>query len=327
MESHNTSSSYAISLEEPEERGWLHHLKAHGYVVVKGVVSSDEVSHAKSLIWDWLENLGSGIKRDDPRTWRDSNWPGSMLGFMSQFGGGQMAGAWYLRGLPRVKKVFAAIWGTEELLTSMDTTIMWRPWWSNPYHNEEDWTPTVERLHCDQNPVRKVGFHCVQGMIPLLPVTQQSGGLQVVPDTNTNETQDYLKQTYPGTSRGFDWCELRPSDKFIGTGTLLEAEPGDLILWDSRVIHGGLVGTGKKSEDPPPAELARLSLTVCMSPSSKATPRALEQRRMAVEKGWTLTHWPHEFNKSSMSTVNGNNIKNYIYKPPVLNEEQWKLVG
>ena len=27
--------------------------------------------------------------------------------------------------------------------------------------------------------------------------------------------------------------------------TLIKADPGDLILWDSRTIHGGWVGTGE----------------------------------------------------------------------------------
>jgi len=122
---------------------------------------------------------------------------------------------------------------------------------------------------------------------------------------------------------------LNENDKYIGTGILLEADPGDLILWDSRVIHGGLVGTGEKHAedllDNP--ELARLSLTVCMAPTSKATPQVLKQRRMAVENGWGLTHWPYEFARNQFGNTNGSNIKNFKYKPPQLTPEQLKLVG
>ena len=53
---------------------------------------------------------------------------------------------------------------------------------------------------------------------------------------------------------------------------LLLAEPGDLILWDSRTIHGGHVGSSRPSRRPESAELARMSVTVCMVPRSKATP-------------------------------------------------------
>jgi len=238
-----------------------------------------------------------------------------------------MEASWFLRGLKNVRETFGKIYDTNELITSMDTFIMWRPWKENP-SAKEDWEPSVERLHCDQNPVRKRGFHCVQGMIPLLPVTEESGGLQVVPDTNTDEVQEYLRDNYPGTKSGlFDWCELRHNDKYIGTGKFLLANPGDLILWDSRTIHGGHVGTGKEKDNNTNPELTRLSLTVCMSPLSKATPQVLEKRRLAFKNGWTLTHWPYEFNRHTMGNTNGSNIKNKTYVPPVLNEEQLKLVG
>jgi len=153
----------------------------------------------------------------------------------------------------------------------MDTFIAWRPW---KYSGNEDWCPTVERLHCDQNPIHRKGFHCVQGMVPLCPVNQQSGGLQVVPDTNTDSTQQYLADQYPMV-RG-DWLQLHPKDRFMGKGNLLLANPGDLILWDSRTIHGGLVGTG---ENFPNNDFARLSLTVCMAPTSKAKASVIKKTK------------------------------------------------
>ena len=52
---------------------------------------------------------------------------------------------------------------------------------------------------------------------------------------------------------------------------LLLAQPGDVILWDSRTIHGGHVGTGAGEAD---EELARMSVTVCMVPRSRATAEA-----------------------------------------------------
>ena len=42
---------------------------------------------------------------------------------------------------------------------------------------KESWMPRVERLHCDQSPSKRPGKHCVQGMVPLYPVTKQVGGL------------------------------------------------------------------------------------------------------------------------------------------------------
>ena len=45
----------------------------------------------------------------------------------------------------------------------------------------------------DQNPVHKQGFHCVQGMVPLVDVRADGvGGLQIVPNTNNDKTQQEI---------------------------------------------------------------------------------------------------------------------------------------
>ena len=105
----------------------------------------------------------------------------------------------------------------------------------------------------------------MQGMVPLYPVTKQVGGLQVVPRSNTDENQEYLANAYKRIA-GSDFLELPHKDKFIGTGRLLLCEPGSLILWDSRTIHGGYVGKGPYPEAD---RLWRLSMTVTQTPLSK----------------------------------------------------------
>jgi len=68
---------------------WTEHLKEFGVVVLKGLISDQDVAMAKSLYWDWLESLGSGIKRNDPYTWQNEAWPGVPgLGFTTTDGGG-----------------------------------------------------------------------------------------------------------------------------------------------------------------------------------------------------------------------------------------------
>ena len=37
---------------------------------------------------------------------------------------------------------------------------------------------------------------------------------------------------------------LTHDDPFKKRGTLIKASAGDMILWDSRTLHGGLVGNG-----------------------------------------------------------------------------------
>jgi hypothetical protein len=317
-----TTPKYVFSPTQTQE--WLSYLKQHGYVVIKGAVSPQDVNTTKNLLWNWLENLGSGIKRTDPKTWNNSNWPGALFpGFATTHGGGQIEAAWYLRSLPSVKNAFAAIWNTQDLAVSMDTFILWRPWWNESIEDSVTWHPDVEPIHCDQNPFRKRGFHCVQGMIPLLPVNPLSGGLRIVPDTNNDATQDYMREEYPHLKGGGDWCVLHYGDELTKNPQLLLADPGDLILWDSRTIHGGLVGTGGKEEY---SDLVRASLTVCMAPKNTVPEGVANRRQEAHQRGWTLTHWPNEFRMNFTADTNGRNIPNRQYVPIELTKEQLDLL-
>lgn len=65
-------------------------------------------------------------------------------------------------------------------------------------------------------------------------------------------------------------------------------------MWDSRTIHGGVVGSGDMSHLDR-GDLARLSFTICMTPKKWAARDVLMKRREAYLKGEPLTHWPHEY--------------------------------
>merc|ERR1719414_329221 len=96
-------------------------------------------------------------------------------------------------------------------------------------------------------------------------------------------------------------------------------EPGDLLLWDSRVLHcnqpglappvrfcrDAALGPGPDEAGPtgaPGADgglgLLRAACFVCMVPRSRAAPCVLEERRRAVQEGLTTTHRPHLFQSS-----------------------------
>jgi hypothetical protein len=217
-------------------------------VVLRDVLPPSQCDEAVSLFWDWLEGLGSELRRDDPGTWRSEAWPGHQaFGFRTSHGASQCAAAWLVRSHPSVVRAFSHLWRTDDLLVSLDSPIAWRPWWLN-----SSWTPVVERLHVDQIPYHKRGFHCVQGMVPLLGQDATSGGLQLAPRSHTDAVQQHLRQAYPHLDLDpDDWCELAPGDPFLGTGYLPVAGRGDLNLWDSRLIHGGLVGTGPATAGAP----------------------------------------------------------------------------
>eukprot|EP00301_Raphidiophrys_heterophryoidea_P022629 c6746_g1_i2.p3 GENE.c6746_g1_i2~~c6746_g1_i2.p3 ORF type:complete len:101 (-),score=22.59 c6746_g1_i2:166-468(-) len=100
-----------------------------------------------------------------------------------------------------------------------------------------------------------------------------------------------------------------------------------MILWDSRTLHGGKVGDGQVDQEVKDrVDFARLVLTVCMTPKSKATRRVLHQREEAFKRGITLTHWPHEFVPQGFGNSGGDNI-NYKFVPPELTDAQKDLLS
>lgn len=404
------------------------HLADHGYVVIRGVADAGEVEAATSLFWDDIEDLYA-ISRSDSDTW--SAWAVDERGLMA--GLTQSAGAWAIRGLPKLRQAYARIWGEDDLLVSMDVVLLWRPW-----RVMKACRPVTEGFHLDQNPFSKPHRVCVQGMVPLIAVTEETGGLHVVPDSHLDAAKAEWKRRYPkydmyvvsgaigdfakcnglyhydgllngkkayanarggstiyfdgqwkmsagvhggqlpnstahkerygqaedrialqlalseshepsdGQSEtpseaadiraelpredtkvcsyyinsvedeppagdwvafdtshvcqvqkgkaGGDWCPCDdPCDPSPQMAKLLLAEPGDLILWDARTVHGGQLGTGVLPPPPgTPAKLARLSLAVNMTPRAWASEKALQSRRDAWRDGVNMTMYPHE---------------------------------
>ena len=87
----------------------------------------------------------------------------------------------------------------------------------------------------------------------------------------------------------------------MGTGQLIECEAGDLILWDSRTVHGGKIcSPSEEFQNTHQNDFVRLSLTVTMLPRSSASEEVLEQRKIAFMNRTGHTHWANETKKSGM---------------------------
>lgn len=295
---HLNSSSPPYWFKSADAR-WITHLEQEGYVVVKAAASAQDVAIAKRFIQDDLASA-YGVARSEPETWKQSDWRLPVHGLCAELA--QTAGPWHIRGLPRVKDAFAKIWGETDLISSMDAVIIWRPWWAAP--EGEQWRPRTEGLHLDQNPFHKPHKECIQGMVPLIDVTEEVGGLQVVPRSHTDESKQVFRERYPVFRHCGDWCVM-PKNLGGEPPLLLLAEKGDLVLWDSRTIHGGKVGSGMDAttEAATAAEqgldLARMTCTVAMTPRAWATEEVKQARRDGFEAGCSFNHCPHEAGSSS----------------------------
>ena len=154
-------------------------------------------------------------------------------------------------------------------------------------------------------------------MVPLFAVSPDIGGLQVIPRSHLREAREKLKKRLPHLERRGDWCVV-PGPHEVEP-LLIICDAGDLILWDSRTVHGGKVGTGFSS----PARPARLSVTVAMTKRERASKHVLNARRRAFIEGFNHNHTPHEAGDSA-GTVRGMVDPSYV--PIALTAAQRRLL-
>jgi len=288
----------SATMATPSAPPWFEELKNNGYCVVKGVASPAEIEQVRGMYWDAFEALDKRLSRNDISTWGHLNLFQEIgsTGILLEPTILHSKAAWFIRGLPAVKKSFEIIWNTSDLVVSFDSLLMWKPWWEK---ENDAWTPNTEGLHIDQNPFHKPQFCCVQGMVPLYDVTPQIGGLAVVAKSHLEGAR--LKTDYPQWSKSGDFCVLSKKDAVQKHPKILFCNAGDLILWDSRTVHGGIVGTGGTTGNPP--HLARLSQTVCMTPRAWASAKVQAQRKTVFESGKGTSHWPHEVRVSASPSI------------------------
>src|SRR4051794_15505317 len=144
---------------------------------------------------------------------------------------------WDAQTEPNVIKPFAELWGTDELIVSFDAFKV-----TFPGRRDDDFRPWP---HCDQAPARK-GLSCVRGLISLAPAGPRDGGLLLTIGSSalfgeyfdTNGTRPRLSDE----AKHHNLCRFQPDEmewfKSRGCKQIkVEAEPGDLVLWDSHTIH------------------------------------------------------------------------------------------
>ncbi|KAJ2903572.1 hypothetical protein MKZ38_009625 [Zalerion maritima] len=192
----------------------------------------------------YLENFagGLGFDRNDPSTILEKNLPViNEKGMLMDYGICHEDFFWSIRQEPGLVEAFAKVHDTPDLIVSFDNmNIQWprRP----------DQKPNVPWPHQDQDPVTASQFRCMQGLVNLQPSGPNDGGLYVCRGAHLlseefhrafadekEKVWSWTHEWYGFTKPGLQWlddhgCEwIKPC-----------AEPGDLILWDSRTPHQNL---------------------------------------------------------------------------------------
>jgi len=305
------------------------YLKEHGYVVIANALDLQQTQHALAGLWDYLEGLETGIDRLDSRTWGDDNWPTAVHGgILPSYGIGHCQAQWFIRDIPGVKKSFAALWGTDDLLVSFDGVSLWRPWSVDP-----SWKTNLGSswLHIDQHPIGRPGRQCVQGLVNLLPTSESAGGNVIVPGSHRlfTEIPDLYTERLARIDPSIDHFRFPKEDPlFLDNEPITcHMEAGDLLLWDSRTVHCSSPGSGHEF---PGNELVRAISLICMMPRSRSNEEVISRRKAAIAKKTSTTNWSDRFiNADQFPQITAvANRQRYTWPAvPALNDNQLKLVG
>lgn len=169
----------------------------------------------------------------------------------------------------------------------------------------------------------------MQGLVNLLPNGPDDGGLIVcrgghlLSEQFHKEMADeeripaWTPEWYGFTERGMKWL-----DDHGCKWEKVCAEPGDLLLWDSRTPHYNL---SPKNNQP------RFAIYTCFMPVADATQEDLLRKKDAFDRRVGTTHWPNaKHTGSNVAQRDGKEDPHNRDAPvndPVLSERAFKLTG
>ena len=263
---------------------WRDELSANGYVVVKGAIPPERAQQYQQKAFEWLRSFDADLDFEQPSTWSIDRLPvQTKLNTYEHYAVVHERFMWEARMEPGVLEAFKKIWGTDELLVSFDSLNVTLP---NLKPVRDPWP------HVDQAP-RKRGLHCVQGIINLSQAGPDDGSLVVIPGSHRLVEKFFDEKTDPET---WEWKDNRYFSEediswFEGHGLQplkVLAEPGDLILWDSRTIHWG------GEPEPGRSNTVRTVIYAAYAPAKLASEEAIKEKQKVFYLNGATTHWPHD---------------------------------
>lgn len=258
-------------------------LKNLGFTVVPAL-SSGEVAEALA-------------KFDDFRNAYPICWENCPHGIVKHYQAGQSAFAWYVRTRPTVVEAFASIWNTQDLLVSFDgcafldgTRDLKTGWW----------------LHTDQAPSRS-GRLCVQGFVALTGNAQNT--FMCVPGSHLWHAEFFQSR---GIAHSKNWQKVDKTLDLENRLIRVPTNPGDLVLWDSRLFHQN--GGGPER---------RLVQYVCFLPKAGCSEKLLAKREAYFHTFRTTSHWPYPVSVNGMQPQTYGDQSRLIDYNQLLSSRYW----
>ncbi|CAC5421819.1 unnamed protein product [Mytilus coruscus] len=249
-------------------------LESKGYSIVTDILTPEECNQYITQYKEWLSRFG------DERPYREES-------LTHQFRVAHAEPTWNVR--LRSKPVFASIWQTENLLSSMDGVAMEEPpelGRSSFCNSDYFW------LHTDQGSWRE-GLHAYQGAVYLEETSETDFCFRVLENSVQFHKKNFMK-TFPLRKKnaGEDFYILSKEeiDWFISKECQIKKfrfQRG-MVLWDSRTIHDNIAPTrGRQNSD-----RWRFVVLVCMVPAIWTTSEDIELKKEAYDEMAATAHWP-----------------------------------
>lgn len=251
---------------------WMPSLMFHGVTVVSNVVSQDKLVRLRTGLWNWMRscNQHNPIDPANPSSWRyDQLHPTTHGIFKTCIG--QERFMWEARYL--LLDLFSNVWGTDDLVSSMDGASFLIP--NNTNDSITLWP------HTDQSRSNK--DLCIQGILMLTDSSDQDGGFAYVKPDNVSCTaffEDYMQRH---RSCGITWSKLDTDDPQIKSASIrkVNATAGSVILFNSSLFHFNV--DSKRAH--------REAIYVSMQIRKKVDQKSSTLREKAYNENLTTGHW------------------------------------
>ncbi|KAL4748569.1 hypothetical protein BDW72DRAFT_195692 [Aspergillus terricola var. indicus] len=310
--------------KDPKFGDFRDDLARDGFAVVKGAIPRERALKYADEMHSWLEGFNLGYDRNDPSTIHKDRLPFiNEKGMCMHYSVAHEKFVWDVRSEPGVVEAFEKVYNDKDLIVSFDAVNFGFP-------NRTDLPPNKPWPHQDQDP-EKPDFRCLQGLVNLLPNGPNDGGLIVCRGAHLLSDEfhsdpviraeeripAWTPEWYGFTEAGMKWLADRNCE-----WVKVCAEPGDLLIWDSRTPHYNVS---------PKGQTPRFCIYTCYMPVADASQEDLVRKKEAFENWLGTTHWPNaKHTGSNVAKRDGKECPYNRFKPvtePVLGERAFKLTG
>ncbi len=248
-------------------------METEGYQVVD-VLTPEQVENYKEKFLEWSKVL----KSIPPH------------GVISHYQIGHQDFIWQMRTEPSVMKPFQELYKSDELVSSYDG-FGYLP--ATLKRKDKSW------FHIDQEP-NDLSFKSVQSLVALTDNTTRT--FQCIPGSHL-EVANYFKNN-PSKTPSKAWQKVK-AEEFSRKPITVSVKAGQMIIWDSRLVHCNSYGSPEE----------RIVAYIAYLPRKGLTQKQMLKRQKAFEEKRTTSHWSYPLKLNSLQPqVFGDKSKLIDYK-------------